>query len=53
MILCSLNICYCSSVDVGFKEFSMGCVRGRGLGALAMSTRVGKLCVVDASFKEV
>ena len=30
-------------VDVGFKEFCMGAGRGRGLGALGMSTRVGEM----------
>ena len=37
----------CSFVDVGVKRFCMGCVHGNGLGALAMSTRVGDLCVME------
>ena len=37
-----------SFVDVGFKDCFMGGVRGRVLGALAMSTRVGEVCVVGS-----
>ena len=37
----------CRFFDAGFKEFCMGGVCGRGMGALAMSTRVGELCVVE------
>ena len=59
LVSCVFVECFCCIfVDVGFKEFCMGGVRGRGLGALPMSTRVGELCVVErcslvyASFKE-
>ena len=43
--LCVLsNIFGCNFSDVGFKEFCMGDLRGRGAAELAMSTRVGELC---------
>ena len=44
--MCSLNVFCRSFIDVGFKEFCIGGVRGSGL-ALAMSNRVGELCVVE------
>ena len=48
LMSCVLSHVFCRSfVDVGCKEFCMGSVRGRGLGALGMSTRVGELCVVE------
>ena len=40
--------CFCCSFDDAALKYScMSRVRGRGLGALGMSTRVGELCVVD------
>ena len=43
--MCLLNVFCCISVDVNFIEFSMVGVRGKWLGALSMSSRVGELCV--------
>ena len=46
-VACFVNVSCCRFDDVCFKGFCMGGVPGRGLGALAMSTRVGELCVVE------
>ena len=41
--------CFCCSFgDAGIKYYGMRSVRGRELGTLGMSTRVGELC--DAGF---
>ena len=45
--MCLLNVFCCIFVDIGLKTFGMGGVRGRVLGALSMSTRVGEFCVVE------
>ena len=46
-VVCLLNICCCSFVDVGLKSFVWDVFAEGDLGALAMSTRVGELCVVE------
>ena len=45
-----LNVFFCNFVDFGFKVFWLGGVRGRGLGALGMSTPVGEVCVLLNDF---
>ena len=44
LVSCLFVECFCCIfVDAGFEEFCKGRVRGRGLGALGMNTRVGEL----------
>ena len=46
LVSCGFVECfYCNFVEIGFKEFCMGCVRRRGYGTVGMSTRVGELRV--------